>query len=135
MAGMPNRLAAETSPYLLQHAENPVDWWPWGPDAFNEAARSDRPVLLSIGYAACHWCQVTVKQPGSRNRRSQAVRAVLRRPLRPFEGAPSTRRGWLGLRDLNAVGTPPIGRQARQARPAAPPGPAAGQPRAAQALA
>ena len=55
---MPNRLAAETSPYLLQHAENPVDWWPWGPDAFAEAARSDRPVLLSIGYAACHWCHV-----------------------------------------------------------------------------
>ena len=55
---MPNRLAAETSPYLLQHAENPVDWWPWGPEAFAEAARSDRPVLLSIGYAACHWCHV-----------------------------------------------------------------------------
>ena len=55
---MPNRLAAETSPYLLQHAENPVDWWPWGPEAFAEAERSDRPVLLSIGYAACHWCHV-----------------------------------------------------------------------------
>ena len=55
---MPNRLAAETSPYLLQHAENPVDWWPWGPEAFAEAARLDRPVLLSIGYAACHWCHV-----------------------------------------------------------------------------
>ena len=55
---MPNRLAAETSPYLLQHAQNPVDWWPWGPEAFAEAARLDRPVLLSIGYAACHWCHV-----------------------------------------------------------------------------
>ncbi len=55
---MANRLAAETSPYLLQHAQNPVDWWPWGPEAFAEADRLDRPVLLSIGYAACHWCHV-----------------------------------------------------------------------------
>jgi uncharacterized protein YyaL (SSP411 family) len=55
---MPNRLAAEASPYLLQHAQNPVDWWPWGPEAFAEAERLDRPVLLSIGYAACHWCHV-----------------------------------------------------------------------------
>ncbi|MFQ5348794.1 MAG: DUF255 domain-containing protein, partial [Rhodothalassiaceae bacterium] len=53
-----NRLANETSPYLLQHADNPVDWWPWGADALAEAARTDRPILLSIGYAACHWCHV-----------------------------------------------------------------------------
>ncbi len=53
-----NRLAGETSPYLLQHKHNPVDWWPWGPDALAEAARSDRPILLSVGYAACHWCHV-----------------------------------------------------------------------------
>jgi len=55
---MPNRLAASTSPYLLQHADNPVDWWPWGPEAFAEANRRDTPVLLSVGYAACHWCHV-----------------------------------------------------------------------------
>jgi uncharacterized protein YyaL (SSP411 family) len=55
---MTNRLAGSTSPYLLQHAENPVDWWPWGEDAFAEARRRDVPVLLSIGYAACHWCHV-----------------------------------------------------------------------------
>ena len=55
---MPNRLASETSPYLLQHADNPVDWYAWGPEAFALAAASDRPVLLSIGYAACHWCHV-----------------------------------------------------------------------------
>ncbi|MBA3574752.1 MAG: thioredoxin domain-containing protein [Pseudonocardiales bacterium] len=55
---MPNRLAVSTSPYLLQHADNPVDWWPWGEDAFAEARRRDVPVLLSIGYAACHWCHV-----------------------------------------------------------------------------
>jgi uncharacterized protein YyaL (SSP411 family) len=53
-----NRLAEETSPYLRQHKDNPVDWWPWGTEAFDEARRLDRPVLLSIGYSACHWCHV-----------------------------------------------------------------------------
>ena len=55
---MPNRLAGATSPYLLQHADNPVDWWEWSDEAFEEAARRDVPVLLSVGYAACHWCHV-----------------------------------------------------------------------------
>jgi uncharacterized protein YyaL (SSP411 family) len=55
---MTNRLAGETSPYLLQHAANPVDWWPWGEDAFAEARRRDLPVLVSVGYSACHWCHV-----------------------------------------------------------------------------
>jgi uncharacterized protein len=53
-----NRLARETSPYLLQHRHNPVDWWPWGPEALAEAQRSNKPILLSVGYAACHWCHV-----------------------------------------------------------------------------
>jgi uncharacterized protein YyaL (SSP411 family) len=53
-----NRLAHETSPYLLQHKDNPVDWWPWGPEALAEAKRNDKPILLSVGYAACHWCHV-----------------------------------------------------------------------------
>jgi uncharacterized protein len=53
-----NRLAGETSPYLLQHADNPVDWYPWGDEAFARARAEDRPVLLSIGYSACHWCHV-----------------------------------------------------------------------------
>ncbi len=53
-----NRLANETSPYLIQHKDNPVHWWPWSPEAFAEAARTNKPVLLSIGYAACHWCHV-----------------------------------------------------------------------------
>jgi uncharacterized protein len=53
-----NRLREETSPYLLQHADNPVDWYPWGEEALGRAAREDRPILLSIGYAACHWCHV-----------------------------------------------------------------------------
>jgi uncharacterized protein YyaL (SSP411 family) len=55
---MPNRLADATSPYLQQHADNPVDWWEWGPEAFAEARRRDVPILLSVGYAACHWCHV-----------------------------------------------------------------------------
>jgi len=55
---MPNRLAKETSPYLLQHADNPVDWYPWGDEAFALAREQDKPVLLSIGYSACHWCHV-----------------------------------------------------------------------------
>ncbi len=53
-----NRLSGETSPYLLQHADNPVAWWPWGDEALAEARRSNRPILLSVGYAACHWCHV-----------------------------------------------------------------------------
>jgi hypothetical protein len=55
---MANRLKDATSPYLLQHADNPVDWWPWSDEAFAEAKRRDVPVLLSVGYAACHWCHV-----------------------------------------------------------------------------
>ncbi|MFN8188851.1 MAG: thioredoxin domain-containing protein, partial [Nocardioidaceae bacterium] len=55
---MANRLAQATSPYLLQHADNPVDWWEWEPAAFEEARRRNVPVLLSVGYAACHWCHV-----------------------------------------------------------------------------
>jgi uncharacterized protein YyaL (SSP411 family) len=57
-AATENRLAAETSPYLLQHRHNPVDWWPWGPAALEEAKRTGKPILLSVGYAACHWCHV-----------------------------------------------------------------------------
>ena len=54
----PNRLIHETSPYLLQHAHNPVDWYPWGPEALARAAAEDKPILLSVGYSACHWCHV-----------------------------------------------------------------------------
>jgi uncharacterized protein YyaL (SSP411 family) len=55
---MPNRLANETSPYLLQHQDNPVDWYAWGPEALERARAEDRPILLSVGYSACHWCHV-----------------------------------------------------------------------------
>ncbi len=58
VGAMPNRLAQETSPYLQQHADNPVDWYPWGPEALAESKRSGKPILLSVGYSACHWCHV-----------------------------------------------------------------------------
>src|SRR5450756_186039 len=53
-----NRLASEKSPYLLQHADNPVDWYPWGDAAFEAARREDKPIFLSVGYSTCHWCHV-----------------------------------------------------------------------------
>src|SRR5512137_857160 len=56
--GQPNRLIGETSPYLQQHAYNPVDWYPWGPEALARAQAEDKPILLSVGYSACHWCHV-----------------------------------------------------------------------------
>jgi hypothetical protein len=59
---MPNRLANEASPYLLQHANNPVDWYPWGPEALQRAKAEEKPILLSIGYAACHWCHVMERE-------------------------------------------------------------------------
>jgi uncharacterized protein len=59
---MPNRLAGETSPYLLQHRDNPVDWYPWGPEALGRAREEDRPILLSVGYSACHWCHVMERE-------------------------------------------------------------------------
>jgi uncharacterized protein len=59
---MPNRLAQQTSPYLLQHAHNPVDWYPWGAEALERARAEDRPIFLSIGYAACHWCHVMERE-------------------------------------------------------------------------
>ena len=59
---MPNHLVGETSPYLLQHAHNPVNWWPWGPDALERARAERKPILLSIGYAACHWCHVMERE-------------------------------------------------------------------------
>src|SRR5687768_14067690 len=57
-----NRLAGETSPYLLQHAHNPVDWYPWGEEALSRAKTEDKPIFLSIGYSACHWCHVMERE-------------------------------------------------------------------------
>src|SRR6056297_2909409 len=57
-----NRLATSSSPYLLQHAGNPVDWWPWGPEAFEESARRQVPIFLSVGYSTCYWCHVMERE-------------------------------------------------------------------------
>ena len=58
----PNRLAKESSPYLLQHAHNPVDWYPWGPEAFERAKKEKKLIFLSIGYSSCHWCHVMERE-------------------------------------------------------------------------
>jgi len=71
---MVNRLADSTSPYLLQHKDNPVDWWQWGPDALAEAEHLSKPILLSIGYAACHWCHVPFHR--RRNRISRTAKCI-----------------------------------------------------------
>src|ERR1700676_466590 len=60
--GPANRLAKESSPYLLQHAHNPVDWYPWGPEAFEKARKEKKLIILSIGYSSCHWCHVMERE-------------------------------------------------------------------------
>ncbi len=72
---MPNRLSEESSPYLQQHADNPVDWFPWGEEAFEEARRTGKPVLLSVGYSACHWCHVMAHESFE----NEAIAAVMNR--------------------------------------------------------
>src|SRR5215468_1570366 len=62
MVAAKNHLASSTSPYLLQHKDNPVDWYPWGPEALAKAKAEDKPIFLSIGYAACHWCHVMERE-------------------------------------------------------------------------
>lgn len=76
-----NRLAGETSPYLLQHAHNPVDWYPWGPEALARASAEDRPIFLSIGYAACHWCHVMERESFE----DEATAAELNRDFVPIK--------------------------------------------------
>src|SRR5579864_24891 len=72
---MTNRLANETSPYLLQHAHNPVDWYPWGPEALSRAREEDKPILLSIGYSACHWCHVMERESFENPRIAEVMNA------------------------------------------------------------
>lgn len=73
---MPNHLQSETSPYLLQHAENPVDWYPWGEEAFQRAKAEDKPVFLSIGYSACHWCHVMAHESFEDKTVAKAINAA-----------------------------------------------------------
>ena len=76
-----NRLARETSPYLLQHAHNPVDWYPWGEEAFTRARAEDKPLLLSVGYSACHWCHVMERESFE----DDSVAALLNRDFVPIK--------------------------------------------------
>src|SRR4051794_11469689 len=76
-----NRLARERSPYLLQHAQNPVDWYPWGDEAFEKARREDKPIFLSIGYSTCHWCHVMEHESFE----SEAIAAVLNERFVPIK--------------------------------------------------
>jgi uncharacterized protein YyaL (SSP411 family) len=76
-----NRLASEQSPYLLQHAHNPVDWFPWGPEAFEKARREDKPIFLSIGYSTCHWCHVMERESFE----NEAIAALLNRDYVPIK--------------------------------------------------
>jgi uncharacterized protein YyaL (SSP411 family) len=78
---MPNRLAAERSPYLLQHADNPVDWYPWSDDAFTRARREGKPIFLSIGYSTCHWCHVMAHESFE----NDEVAAILNREFVPIK--------------------------------------------------
>src|SRR5690242_4453615 len=70
-----NRLAGEKSPYLLQHAHNPVDWYPWGEEAFTKARKENKPILLSVGYSTCHWCHVMAHESFE----SEEVAAIMNR--------------------------------------------------------
>ena len=78
---MSNRLAAERSPYLLQHADNPVDWRPWGEEAFDAARSSDKPIFLSIGYSTCHWCHVMEHESFE----NETIAGVLNRDFVPIK--------------------------------------------------
>ena len=89
---MANRLADSLSPYLLQHADNPVDWWEWGEEAFAEARRRDVPVLLSVGYAACHWCHVMAHESFEDDEVAALVNDRLRRRQGRPRGAARRRR-------------------------------------------
>ena len=89
---MANRLADATSPYLLQHKDNPVDWWPWSPEAFAEARRRDVPVLISVGYAACHWCHVMAHESFE----DEAVAAVVNELTVPIKVDAHAARDWDG---------------------------------------
>ena len=87
-----NRLADETSPYLLQHAHNPVDWYPWGAEALERARAEDKPILLSIGYSACHWCHVMERESFEDPRTAALMNAVVRQHQGRSRGAARPRR-------------------------------------------
>jgi Protein of unknown function, DUF255 len=81
-----NRLAQEKSPYLLQHAHNPVDWYPWGEEAFAKARRENKPIFLSVGYSTCHWCHVMAHESFE----NEGVAAIMNREFVNIKAQMST---------------------------------------------
>ena len=106
---MTNRLAGETSPYLLQHADNPVDWHPWGEEALALARREGKPILLSVGYSACHWCHVMAHESFEDPAVAAAMNARLRQHQGRSRGAPRSRPD---LPDRARAADAPLGRLA-----------------------
>ena len=100
---MPNRLAPEKSPYLLQHADNPVDWYPWGDEAFAAARAANKPIFLSVGYSTCHWCHVMAHESFE----SQAIADVLNRD---FISITSSRASSMGIPRRRPGSTPMVDR-------------------------
>ena len=88
---MSNRLRNETSPYLLQHAENPVHWYPWGEEAFQRAKKEDKPIFLSIGYSTCHWCHVMAHESFEDEKTAE----LLKRHFASYRGGKCSERGFL----------------------------------------
>ena len=91
--GAANRLAKETSPYLLLHAHNPVDWHPWGPEAFAKAKAEDKPIFLSVGYSACYWCHVMERESFMDPEVAKAINDGVRRDQGRPRGAARRRPG------------------------------------------
>ena len=85
-----NKLAEEKSPYLLQHAHNPVDWYPWGAEAFEKARAENKPIFLSIGYSTCHWCHVMERESFENER----IAEILNRGSSPSRWTARSGRTW-----------------------------------------
>ncbi len=85
-----NRLVREKSPYLIQHAHNPVDWYPWGEEAFAAARRDNKPIFLSVGYSACHWCHVMERESFE----DEEAARLPERALHPGQGRPRSGPTW-----------------------------------------
>ena len=85
-----NALAQEKSPYLLQHAHNPVEWMPWGPEAFEKARRENKPIFLSVGYSTCHWCHVMAHESFENEEIAELMNEHLRQHQSRSRGAART---------------------------------------------
>ena len=109
-----NRLARETSPYLLQHKNNPVHWWAWGPEALAESKSSGKPILLSVGYAACHWCHVMAHESFEDDETAAVMNELFVNIKVDREERPGHRRGsWCRSAEIPRPRLSPAGRPDR----------------------